>query len=195
MKNYIRYYGLYLLIFCALAGVAAFFLADYHRKRPEEALFVLIVDANLENGKIAEFRTKLAEALGINEAECIVDAAAASRGNTALEASALAYLESGRVDLLIAKESQFNSYAVSGLLKEQGALSNSETDGYYAARYDYSNAGAVTEFPFAPHDKEHGTLYGFYLSAESLSGFAVGVPLNAPHESLAQKALAAATNL
>jgi hypothetical protein len=61
---------------------------------------------------------------------------------------------------------------------------------FYAKTYDYSEAGPVEEFPFAPHDSEDAGWYGIYIGSGSpFQGYVAGILRNAPHSTYAQEAM------
>lgn len=105
------------------------------------------------------------------------------------EATISAYMRSGRVDLVIAPEEVFNRYAATGYLSafqdcglEELEEQYTADDLFYAEAIDYSEAGAVTELPFHPHEMtENSDCYGICLRDEIFQGHVAGVMVNCPN--------------
>jgi hypothetical protein len=98
------------------------------------------------------------------------------------------YMQSGRVDLLVAKEEDFNLYASTGYLSTIDYKGTDEENLFYAEQVDYSGGGAVREIPYHPHDKtELSECYGVYIRDGIFDGYVVGVMSNSDKDDYNQK--------
>lgn len=185
------YYGIAFVVLAIVIGCAVFFISDIYNKKTEDAFFVMVVDLELTEDETASMQEELSGLLGLDPQtqRCVIEAGYSSTANMQSEATVAAYMRSGRTDLVIASEEDFNRYAVTGYLSPladiglAGLEDDMEEDRlFYAQQIDYSKGGAVTEIPFHPHEKK-GTsdCYGIYLKDGRFRGYVIGAMANCPH--------------
>ena len=188
IKDY--YIGALILILLALVATV-FLIGDYLKKQKETVLFVEIVDADLDESMVEWLKTDIETKLGIDSEtqQCILETSYAGGQNVSQEATVSAYMQTGQIDIVIAPEEKFNKYAAADYLVPIEDVTNQWKEipqdlCFYTSLYDYSEAGAVTEIPFAPHDVVEGaSCYGIYLMDEipELKGYVIGLMKNSKH--------------
>lgn len=196
----IWYYYKYAIIFVILLIIASvFFIKDYRKKKVSDTFYVMALEAtDIGEEEIESLKKSLIEALDLNpsEEDILIETGYGSKANAQSEATIFAYMQSGRVDLMIAPEDLFNRYAVAGhlsTLSDAGVEEAAETQGeeniFYAEPQDYSG-GAVTETRFAPHEKsENADAYGIYLTDGIFKGYVVGSLYKSSHPDQAREAI------
>lgn len=175
-------------------GIAAaiFFLQDIRKDTLEEAFYVMVIDSEESEEVVDELQEDLGYWLQLDPEtqQCVVETGYAGEAGIQNEAMISAYMQTGRVDLLIAREEDFNRYAVTGYLL---ALSEEEFAGeeyFYAEKVDYSLGGAVSDLPFHPHEKSMDSdCYGIYIRAGVFKDYVVGVMVNTSDDVLALKGI------
>jgi hypothetical protein len=93
-------------------------------------------------------------------------------------------MQSGRVDLVIAPEEDFNRFASSGYLStlEEWEDDYGIDDLFYAVPIDYTEGGAITEIPLAPHENtKDSECYGVYIRGGIFDGYVIGAMINCPN--------------
>lgn len=198
IKYIFSYYGIAILIAVIGMCAAVFLVRNILQEKTEEAFFVMALESELDEATVESMTSGLTRTLGLDEdtQQCILETGYSGAMNAQNEATISTYMQSGRVDLVIAPEEDFNRYACSGYLcdltePEWNDLTECFTDDelFYASLADYSE-GAVNEFPFHPHEKtEDSGLYGIYLAGEEFDGYVIGIMVNAPHGERVQAGL------
>ncbi len=186
------YYRAYIIICLILAAFAVFFIRDIREKKPDEAFYVMVLDHALDEAKVEEMTLELAKCLGIDlsRTACVIETAYSGGNNMESAATVSAYMQAGRVDLLIAPEDKFNTYAATGFLDPltlqmyEGLTEGMDGERlFYASPVDYSQGGAVREIPFRPHEqKGDACCYGIYLTDGVFEGMVAGVMANGSHK-------------
>lgn len=186
----VSYYGAAVAAVIAVAVVAAFLVGDIRKKTAEESVLIIAAGAEIPEQAAAAMQDELARELMLDPRtqKCVVDASSCGNANRQSEASLSAYMQSGRVDLLIAPEEVFNRYAATGYLME---LEDAGTkDYFYASQVDYSQGGAVTKLPYHPRKKTRDCgCYGIYLDEGILKGYVAGIAAKSPHQEYGAKSL------
>ncbi|MGN0204652.1 MAG: hypothetical protein ACI4BB_08915 [Coprococcus sp.] len=186
------YYKVYLIVGIILTVFAIFLIEDIREKNPDEAFYVMVLDHELDEERIMNLQLKLAAELNVDSdtAECVIETAYSGSGNAESAATVSAYMQAGRVDLLIAPEEKFNMYASTGYLKplslpEYGEILQNVDKSllFYATEVDYSQGGAVRNIPFNPHEQTSDSeCYGIYLTDGEFAGMVLGIMVNCSHE-------------
>lgn len=194
-RHLASYYGAAVLVVLFAVLCIAFLVKDICKKRPEDAFYVMVIDAELSERDAAAMQEDLSRLLKLDSKtqRCVVEAGYSGGENMQSEAVIAAYMRTGRVDLVIAPEQEFNRYAATGYLysldnTELSALKEgaAQEDFFYAQLVDYSKGGAVRELPFHPHEKTKASdCYGIYLQSGPLEGYVAGVMANCQNESFA----------
>lgn len=191
IKYIFSYYGIaiFIVLFAVLASV--FLIRDIHKKKVDDAFYVMVIDQNLPGDAVETMERELSEVLGLEPGiqQCRIEAGYSSGANMQSEATISTYMRSGRVDLVIAPEEVFNRYASTGYLsafRDCGLQELEEQytieDLFYAEAVDYSEAGAVTELPFHPHERtEASDCYGICLRDGVFQDQVAGVMVNCPN--------------
>lgn len=190
-KYIISYYGIVIAVAIIVLAMTVFLVRDICKDEPRDAFSVMAIDMELTEEGLKNLEQGLAEGLGLDTGiyRCRIEAGYSSGRNMQNEATVSAYMRSGRVDLLIAPEEEFNRYASTGYLsplKECGLDELYEEcrteELFYAEAVDYSEARAVRDIPFRPHEiSEHSECYGIYLQDEVFSGYVAGIMVNCPN--------------
>lgn len=195
------YYGVYLAAAAALILLTLFFLRDIVRKKPQDVFYVAVMESEAQDEDIEKLRDGLSACLGIDgtEGACVIETDYSGAQNVQSAATVSAYMQSGRIDLLIAPAERFNRYAAASYL---APLDGSDVSWenliqeyrpeelLYAEPYDYGSGGAVEEIPFRPHEAtDNARCYGIYLKGGIFEGYVIGIMANCPHEEYAEKAL------
>ncbi|MCC8151185.1 MAG: hypothetical protein LIO96_06950, partial [Lachnospiraceae bacterium] len=186
------YYRWYIVVGVVLLAFAVFFVRDIVSQDAEEAFYVMVLDGDLDTEDIADLKELLSAELEIDteEYELVIETAYSDQNSTMqTEATVATYMQSGRVDLLLAPEDRFNTYAATGYLQALTADGYEELlEGvaeeclFWAEQVDYSSGGAVTEIPANPHEQtDESECYGIYLTNDFLEGMVAGIMVNAPH--------------
>ncbi len=199
IENLIFYHGIAILVICLAAAAAVFLVRDICRQRAGEVFYVMAAGLELEEPVREGLQEGLAQALAPGEGtlQCMVETACSGRTNMQSEATISAYMQSGRVDLLLAPEEVFNRYACTGYLTELrsggfGGLLEGRgvQELFYASQVDYSQGGAVTELPFHPHEEADGSgVYGIYCGEGVLDGYVAGIMVNCPNKAYVKEGL------
>lgn len=199
LENLIFYHGIAILAVTAAVAAAVFLLRDLGKQRPADVFYVMVAGLQLEEGAEEVLQEGLTRALGLDNQtqQCVVETAYGGRANMQSEATAFAYLQSGRVDLLLAPEEVFNRYAVTGYLTEletgsfSGALADREKrELFFASQADYSKGGAVDSLAFHPHeDTDDARVYGVYCKEGVFGGCVAGVLANCPNKAYVEAGL------
>lgn len=186
------YYKAYIIVGLILTAFAIFFLRDIMEKKPDEAFYVMVLDHEMDEERAAELSRALLGALELDadHAECVIETAYSGSGNMESAATVSAYMQSGRVDLVIAPEEKFNTYAVTGYFESltspeyEDLLNDTDKTRYfYASLADYSQGGAVRDIPFHPHvQTEASDCYGIYLPEGEFEGMVIGIMVNGGHK-------------
>lgn len=193
------YYGLAIAAAIIAAGVIVFLIKDFRREKMEDAFCVMVLGMELSEEDAGRLEKELSEALGLDPGtqRCRIEAGYSGNGNMQSEAVISAYMRSGRVDLIIAPEEDFNRYAVAGYLsplEESGFLNIDEIRPemmFYAELIDYSEVGRVDDIPFHPHEATaQAKCYGLYLEGGPFSGYVAGIAVNCPNRERVQKSMA-----
>lgn len=201
LRYIISYYGVYIAAAVVFVMLCLFFARDIAQKRPQDDFYVAVLESQAEEADVEELTARLKEYLGFGgaESECLIETDYSGEQNIQSAATVSAYMQSGRIDLLIAPEERFNRYAAASYLApldepEQewsGMIQAWEPDELlYASAYDYGKGGAVEEIPFRPHEiTEDAKCYGIYLQDGIFEGYVIGVMVNCPHREYIEKAL------
>lgn len=186
------YYRVYLIAGLILAAFAIFLLRDIIAKNPDEVFYVMVLDHEMDEERNMDMQLELAAELNVDPdtAECVIETAYSGSGNTESAATISAYMQAGRVDLIIAPEEKFNMYASTGYLKALSLPEYEEVLGnvdksllFYATEVDYSQGGAVRNIPFNPHEQTSDSeCYGIYLTDGEFAGMVLGIMVNCSHE-------------
>ena len=184
LRYIFSYYGIAIVLVLVGILVAVFLIRNVRQNTIEDTFYVMVLGADgLEEDAIGELEEELADWLGLDAQtqECVIETSYTNTSNTQGEATISTYMRSGRVDLLIAAEEDFNLYATTGYLTELSEESYGEVSFFYAEQVDYSEGGAVTELPYHPHENtEDSAAYGIYLESGTFEGFVLGIMVNAP---------------
>lgn len=184
LRYIFSYYGVAIVLVMIGIVVAVFLVRNVKQNMIEDTFYVMVLGADgLDEETIGELEEELADWLGLDEEtqECVIETSYTNTSNTQGEATISTYMRSGRVDLLIAGEEDFNLYAATGYLTELLEESYPEVSFFYAEQVDYSEGGAVTELPYHPNEKtEDSGAYGIYLESGAFEGFVLGIMINAP---------------
>ncbi len=199
LRYIFSYYGIVILIVIAAAATAVFLVRDIREKKTEDVFYVMVVDRELTEEETSKMQRELSGLLGLdNETrQCVIETGYSSTANMQSEATISAYMQSGRVDLVIAPEEEFNRYAVAGWLSSLSDLGLSEWEDdyttenlFYATTIDYSQGGAVTELPYHPHEiTEDSDCYGICLGEGTFDGYVIGAMVNSPNGEYIQTGL------
>lgn len=197
LQYLVSYYGIAMAVCIIAVCCAIFLITDIKKEKVQDAFFVMAVDAKLQEDEAASMQEELAGLLGLDQKtqRCVIEAGYSGTANMQSEATVSAYLRSGRADLLIAPETDFNRYASAGYL---AALTDTKLtdlyemqDLFYAQQIDYSKGGAITEIPFHPHEATASSAcYGIYIRNGQFRGYVIGVMANCPHKNYIQDSLA-----
>ena len=190
-KYIASYYGAAIGAAIVAVIVIIFLISDVCKEKREDAFSVMVIDLELPEETAGRMERELSEALGVSgeAGKCRIEAGYSGNVNMQSEATVSAYLRSGRVDVLIAPEKEFNRYASTGYLwaLEECALEEweeayEEEDLFYAETVDYGESGAVRDLPFRPHEvTKDSACYGIYLKDEIFGGYVAGVMRNCPN--------------
>lgn len=188
LKYIISYYGVAIVIVIIAVAVTVFLVRDIRGNKVEDAFYVMVIDKELTEDEVSGLEEELAGLLGLDPQtqQCVVEAGYSGTANMQSEATISTYMQSGRVDLAIAPEEDFNRYATAGWISsmEDLGLSDLENDYaiedlFYATLVDYSQGGAVTELPYHPHEiTEDSGCYGIYLRGGVFDGYVIGAMSN-----------------
>lgn len=204
IKYIISYYGAAMAAILAAAGIAIFLIRDIRSQKAEEAVFIMAADTQISAESVASMQEELERKLSLDakKQKCVLEASYSGNANRESEATMSAYMQSGRVDILIAPEETFNRYAATGYLMDLeeaiqlelfdglDAAGAGEEDCFYASQVDYSQGGAVTELPYHPHEKTADSeWYGIYLTQGTLKGYVAGIMANCPHRESVKESL------
>ncbi len=186
----VSYYGAAIAAVLAAAVLVGFLIGDIQKKTAEESVLIIAAGVEIPEQTVAAMQEELARELALDpqKQKCVIDASNCGNANRQSEASLSAYMQSGRVDLLIAPEEVFNRYAATGYLME---LEDAGTkDYFYASQVDYSQGGAVTKLPYHPRKKTRDCgCYGIYLDEGILKGYVAGIAAKSPHQEYGAKSL------
>lgn len=207
MENFMFYYGLAVLAVCLAAAAAVFLIRDIRRQRATDVFYIMAPGLELDEDVKEALQKGLARALMPDQStqqckikikiEIKIETAYSGHTNMQSEATIAAYMQSGRVDLLLAPEEVFNRYASTGYLSELGSgafdgLLNGRgaQELFFASQADYSQGGAAAELPFHPHEETDGSgVYGIYCQEGLLDGFVAGIMVNCPNKTYVKKGL------
>ncbi len=190
-KYIASYYGAAVGAAIASVIIIIFLISDVCKEKREDAFSVMVIDLELPEEAAGRMEQELSEALGVSReaGKCRIEAGYSGGANMQSEATVSAYLRSGRVDVLIAPEDEFNRYASTGYLRplrecalEEWEEAYEKEDLFYAEAVDYSESGAVKDLPFRPHEvTKDSACYGIYLKDEVFGGYVAGVMRNCPN--------------
>jgi hypothetical protein len=186
------YYGVAIVIAIIAIGCAVFFISDFRKEKIEDAFYVMVIDSDIEEAQVTQLQEELSQILELDTTtqQCVVEADYSGSSNMQSAATISTYMQSGRVDLLVAKEEDFNLYASTGYLSTINYNGIAQEDLFYAEQVDYSSGGAVREIPYHPHDKtEYSDCYGVYIRDGIFDGYVVGVMSNSGKDNYNQKGL------
>ncbi|MCC8141647.1 MAG: hypothetical protein LIO56_03815 [Lachnospiraceae bacterium] len=190
------YYKVYIIVAIIAVLFAIFLIRNILNHRSFEDFYVMVLDSPIyEEEDVNSLEISLSETLGLDPYSnlCLVETGYSSDDNNMESAATVStYMKAGRVDLVIAPEEKFNTYASTGYLK---ALTDPEYESliegidpdrlFYAEEVDYSEGGAVYDIPMHPHEQTADSdCYGIYLNDGEFDGMAIGIMINAPHENL-----------
>lgn len=187
------YFKAHIVVGIILLCFGIFFAADLMSDRPEEAFYVMVLEGEPDEATVTSMEAELDHWLGIDgtaAACCIETSLTNSSDVTESQATVSAYIQSGRVDLVIAPEERFNTYAATGCLKSltddefAGVLDTVAQEHYFWAE-QIEMEGAVTEIAFNPHAQTADSdCYGIYLTEGPFEGMVLGILVNCPHGEL-----------
>lgn len=192
------YYGLAIAAAILAAGVIVFLIRDFCREKAEDAFCIMALGMEMSEEDVLALEKELSEALGLDPLtqRCRIEAGYSGKGNMQSEAVVSAYMRSGRVDLIIAPEEDFNRYAAAGYLSAFEDIGFSDIAqarpwaAFYAEQIDYSKAGRVDDIPFNPHEAAAGAkCYGLYLEGGPFSGYVAGIAVNCPNRGRVRKGM------
>lgn len=199
LRYIFSYYGVVILIVVAAIAIAVFLVRDICGKKTEDAFYVMVVDKELTEEDASAMQRELSVLLALDSGtqQCVIEAGYSGSANMQSEATISAYMRSGRVDLVIAPEEEFNRYATAGWLSSLADLGLSEWKDdhtienlFYATPVDYSRGGAVTELPYHPHEiTEDSDCYGIYLREGTFDGYVIGAMVNSSNGEYIQTGL------
>lgn len=199
LRYIFSYYGVVIVIGIAAIAIAVFLIRDICGKKTEDAFYVMVIDKELTEDAASEMQEELAGlfALDPGTQQCVIEAGYSGTANMQSEATISTYMQSGRVDLVIAPEEEFNRYATAGYLSSLTDLGLSELEDdytienlFYATLVDYSQGGAVTELPYHPHEiTEDSGCYGIYLRGGTFDGYVIGAMVNSANGEYIQTGL------
>lgn len=200
LKYIVSYYGGYLAAGLVLILAGVFFAGDIVKKKTTDAFYVTVLDSRVSGQEAAGQAEALGDYLGLGEGEtCVIETDYSGAQNLQNAATVSAYMQSGKIDLLIAPAEKFNRYAAAAYLlplddEEQpwgDLIKGFETEELlYAALHDYSQGGAVKDIPFSPHEiTEDARCYGIYFGDGIYEGYVIGIMANCPHEEYIESAL------
>ncbi len=187
------YYSVYIIIAIIAVILAIFLIRNIMNHRTVEDFYVMVLDSPIDEEEVSPLEISLAETIGLDPYNdlCLIETSYSSDENNVESAATVStYMKAGRVDLVIAPEEKFNTYASTGYLK---ALTDPEYESllegidperlFYAEEVDYSEGGAVYDIPMHPHEQTAGSdCYGIYLDDGQFDGMVLGIMTNAPHE-------------
>lgn len=190
-KYIVSYYGIVIAVVIIVIVMVVFLVRDICKDEPRDAFSVMALDMELTEEVLKNLEQGLAEGLGLDTRiyRCRIEAGHSSGRNMQNEATVSACMRSGRVDLLIAPEEEFNRYASTGYLSPLMECGLDELyeecrteELFYAEAVNYSEARAVRDVPFRPHEiSEDSKCYGVYLQDEVFGGYVAGVMVNCPN--------------
>lgn len=192
LRYIVSYYGVYIAAVVVFILLGLFLVRDIIQKKPQEAFYVAVVESGAEEADVEELADRLDIYLGFGETDggCLIETDYSGEQNMQSAATVSAYMQSGRIDLLIAPEERFNRYAAASYLTPLNDSEREPEDLFYASTYDYSKGGAVEKIPFRPHEiTDDADCYGIYLRDGIFEGYVIGVMVNCPHEEYIEEAL------
>lgn len=188
----VSYYGVYIAAVVAFILLGLFLVRDIIQKKPQEAFYVAVMEYEAEEADVEALADRLDAYLGLDRmgSSCLIETDYSGEQNMQSAATVSAYMQSGRIDLLIAPEERFNRYAAAAYLAPLNDSKREPEDLFYASTYDYGKGGAVEEIPFHPHeDTDDAGCYGIYLRDGIFEGYVIGVMVNCPHGEYIEEAL------
>lgn len=201
IRYIVSYYGVYIAAVIVFILLGLFFVRDIVQKKPQEAFYVAVMESGAEEADVKALADSLDAYLGFDgmDGGCLIETDYSGEQNMQSAATVSAYMQSGRIDLLIAPQERFNRYAAASYLallddpeKRWSSLLEERDveDLFYASTYDYGKGGAVEEIPFRPHENtDDAGCYGIYLRDGIFEGYVIGVMVNCPHEEYIEEAL------
>lgn len=191
LRYIVSYYGVYIAAVVIFLLLSLFLVRDIMQKKPQETFYVAVMEYEAEEADVEALADRLDAYLGFEGTDggCLIETGYSGEQNMQSAATVSTYMQSGRIDLLIAPEERFNRYAAASYLIPLNEPERKPEDLFYATVYDYGKGGAVEEIPFRPHEiTDEAGCYGIYLRDGIFEGYVIGVMVNCPHEEYIEEA-------